>query len=236
MNEVQHCANQHLRRQFGHVLRELGQELLPEDGLIASVFLSTDTHMTLEELHELVRQKHPEIDLSHVNRTMRLLCDLAIAQKLRIKDRAVYEHLHLDNHHDHFVCVRCGCITEFVDPTIEARQEELARLNGFTPLMHKMEIRGICAKCAGNIPATRALATCLVGELVEIVEVLGGRQMKERLGSMGLLRGTKARVLSADGPITLDVRGSRLAIGRQQAAKIIIRHPGENDEQSQDIT
>lgn len=239
MSECRHQANQHLRRQFGRVLRELGQELLAEDGLIAGVFLGNDQHLTAEALHELVKAKNPEIDISHVNRTLRLLCDLAVAQKLRIKDTVVYEHRHIENHHDHLVCVRCGKIVEFTDEEIERRQEDLARRHGFTPLMHKLEIRGVCPGCAAKTPPTRSLAACLVGEVVEVLEILGGRELKGRLGSLGLLRGTRVRVLGVDGPVTLDVRGSRLAVGRQQAAKIIVQHPkgDEGDKgENEDIT
>jgi len=223
MNAAAQQHNRALRAQFGRVVRDLKQELLPEDETIAAAFLGTERHVTEGELHALVND--PAIDLSHVRRTLRMLCDLGIAQPIRLDGQTFYEHLHVDNHHDHLVCVRCGRIVEFLDAGIEARQRDTCQAHGFTPLMHKLEIRGVCRECARALPVTRALSSCLRGEVVEVSEVLGGQGIKHRLLALGLTRGTVVTVVGGDGPVVLDVRGSRLALGRGEAAKVIVRQP-----------
>jgi Fur family ferric uptake transcriptional regulator len=50
-------------------------------------------------------------------------------------------------HHDHLLCVRCGKVEEFVDRTIEERQQELAHKAGFRMTDHCLYIYGICADC-----------------------------------------------------------------------------------------
>jgi Fur family ferric uptake transcriptional regulator len=152
-----------------------------------------------------------------------MLCDLGIAQPIRLDGQVYYEHLHLDNHHDHLVCVRCGSIVEFMDPGIEALQRDACQTQGFTPLMHKLEIRGVCRECAAALPVTRSLSACMRGETVEVAEVLGGHALKHRLLAMGLTRGTAVTLLCGDGPVVLDVRGTRTALGRGEAAKVIVR-------------
>lgn len=214
-------SNRLLRTHFSRVVRDLKQELVPEDETIVDAFLNADRHVTEQELQDLVGD--PAIDLSHVRRALRLLCDLGIAQPIRLDGQVYYEHLHLDNHHDHLVCVRCGSIVEFVDPGIEALQRESCQAFGFTPLMHKLEIRGVCRACAAALPATRSLSVCLRGETVEVVEVLGGQALKHRLQAMGLTRGTVLTVLGGAGPVVLDLRGTRTALGRNEAAKVIVR-------------
>ena len=213
--------NRVLRTHFSRVVRDLKQEIVPEDETIADAFLNADRHVTEVELQGLVGD--PAVDLSHVRRTLRLLCDLGIAQPIRLDGQVYYEHLHLDHHHDHLVCVRCGSIVEFVDPGIEALQRDACQSNGFTPLMHKLEIRGVCRECAAALPVTRSLSACLRGETVEVAEVLGGQALKHRLLAMGLTRGTVVTRLSGDGPVVLDVRGTRTALGRNEAAKVIVR-------------
>lgn len=215
----------YLKSQFLHVLETLDQELLPEDETIASKFLDMDHHVTPEQILESLKPVHPELEPSHIRRTMRMLCDLGIAQQLRLDGRTVYEHLHLDHHHDHLVCVRCGKIIEFVSPEIERKQLETTQQHGFTPLLHKLEIRGVCKDCANQTPPTRSLTSCLSGEEVEIAEILGGRELKRRLTELGLTRGSRVKILRSEGPVTLDIRGSRTAIGRGEAAKIITRIP-----------
>lgn len=231
MSPEESKKDQFLREQFLKVLRELGQELLPEDELIANTFLHSHNHLSAADLHNVLREEHPEISLSHVRRTLRLLKDLGIARQVQLdtEDRVVYEHLHLGSHHDHMVCVLCGKIHEFVSSTIEKEQIEACRKRGFQPLTHSLEIRGICADCLAKFPPTRLLTSCLVGETVQVVEILGGHGIRRRLMDLGLVPGTTVQVLSAAGPLALSVRGSRIAIGRGQARKVIVKRPTEKN-------
>lgn len=57
-----------------------------------------------------------------------------------------------------------------------------------------------------------------------IAEIAGGYGMRRKLADMGLVPGTKIKVLSRNmlGPIILAVRNYRLAIGRGVASKIMV--------------
>lgn len=217
------ARNLFLEKQLQKVLRDLKQELLPEDRLVAGEFVHTEGHVTVEQLRDLLAAKGHDLDISFVRRTMRLLCDLGIAQQIHLDDRLVYEHLHLNQHHDHMVCVCCGAIEEFENNAIEEQQWHACQQAGFKPLMHQLIIRGICAACARKMPRTRLLSSCLPGESVEIYQLVGGDGMTQRLQAMGLVRGSVVRILSADGPLALEVRGSRVALGRQQASRVIVK-------------
>ena len=219
--------NRVLRTQFSRVVRDLRQEVVPEDETVVEAFLNADRHVTESELVELVAD--PAIDISHVRRALRMLCDLGIAQSTRLDGQVYYEHLHLDNHHDHLVCVRCGRIIEFLNQDIETRQRDTCHEHGFTPLMHKLEIRGVCRECAAALPVTRSLSACLRGETVTVAEVLGGHGLKHRLLAMGLTRGTAVTLLSSEGPVVIEVRGARVALGRGEAAKVIVGQPGQGE-------
>ena len=61
------------------------------------------------------------------------------------------------------------------------------------------------------------------GEEAIVEEFLGGRGLCTRLYAMGITPGVKIRVLSIAGPILLEVRGSKLALGRGMASKILVR-------------
>ena len=117
--------NRILREHFAHVVRTLGQELLEEDMVVAEAFLDTDQHVTEQEVLDRVSAR--DLDLGHVRRTLRLLCELGIAERTTLDGSTYYEHLHLDNHHDHLICVRCGRIIEFADAAIEAGQRQIGR-------------------------------------------------------------------------------------------------------------
>jgi Fe2+ transport system protein FeoA len=62
------------------------------------------------------------------------------------------------------------------------------------------------------------------GSKVRLVSVNGGKQMNSRLAAMGLLPGVEVEIVSNSpgDPFILDVRGSRLVLGRGMAHKIYV--------------
>jgi DtxR family Mn-dependent transcriptional regulator len=74
-------------------------------------------------------------------------------------------------------------------------------------------------------PKSVQLVEVKAGAIVKISRVIGGgRGFQERLNAMGLLPGTVLTVMknSGRGPFLVDVKGSRLALGRSMAQKIIV--------------
>jgi len=64
------------------------------------------------------------------------------------------------------------------------------------------------------------------GESAEIISILEGQMVTKRLSDLGLIPGTKIKVLRKTpffGPIEIEVRGSELALGRGIAAKILVK-------------
>jgi len=63
------------------------------------------------------------------------------------------------------------------------------------------------------------------GKKIIIQDIDGGRGIRSKLYSMGLIPGAKLTVLrgNCSGPIMVAVKDSRLAIGRGMAQKIIVR-------------
>ncbi len=225
-----------LRQQFQQALTSMGQIVLPEDLAIVDAVLATDHHCTVDEIHKQVVEQYPDLSVAHVRRTLRLLCDLGIATRMEAGDRVVYEHIHLGEHHDHLICLRCGKIHEFSDDQIEDRQLQQARRLGFHPLFHRLEIRGICAACAGGKTPVKTLADALPGETVCIRELLGGHGFILRLTEMGLTRGTCVEVVQTAGQVVVDVRGSRVGIGRGMAAKILVSVPPNSEQKEHNAT
>lgn len=130
-------------------IREKGLRYTPQREDILKVFLSVEKHLSADELHRLVRKKNPDIGYVTVYRTMKLLEDAGLCNEIDFGDGITrFEHRYGHGHHDHLVCVKCGRYTEAVKPKIEELQEKLAKEKHFTPLRHKLQIFGVCAKCS----------------------------------------------------------------------------------------
>ncbi|NLW71798.1 MAG: hypothetical protein GXY37_02775 [Chloroflexi bacterium] len=69
------------------------------------------------------------------------------------------------------------------------------------------------------------LSMTATGELVQLVNILGGEEIKRRLAALGLTPGIKLCVVqNAGGPLLISVRDSRIALGRGVAHKIMVCH------------
>jgi len=129
-----------------HLARQ-GLRLTTQRRVIGEVFFDGGKHLSLEEIHELAREKKASIGYATVYRTMRLLVEGGLATENKFGESQTRYEPDLDGeHHDHLVCVVCGDIQEFEDDVIEARQAEVASSRGFTILTHRLEIYGRCSK------------------------------------------------------------------------------------------
>lgn len=118
---------------------------------ILGVFLRAKKHLTVEELHQLVKKTNPSIGLTTVYRTMKLFCDCNLARANYFQEGLVrYEQQYKTAHHDHMICLNCGETIEFVNQQIEKLQEKVAHQYGFHMTDHRMEIFGLCSKCERN--------------------------------------------------------------------------------------
>jgi Fur family ferric uptake transcriptional regulator len=110
----------------------------------------------VEDLLKIVRRRHPEVGRTTIYRTLKLFKEAGLASELLLGGEARFEPTWNRDHHDHFVCVSCGEITEFQSPQIERIQDEIASGLGFTIEGHRHHIFGRCRKCAARArPAAR---------------------------------------------------------------------------------
>jgi len=80
------------------------------------------------------------------------------------------------------------------------------------------------SRSADSIPPM-PLVMAGAGEWVRVAGVAGGCGAVERLAELGLLVGTAVQVVrpSTGGPVLIELRGSRLALGYGLAAKVIVQ-------------
>jgi Fur family ferric uptake transcriptional regulator len=143
-----------------HHIDRRGLKLTRQRRLIAEVFFDAGGHVAADQVWDRVRHTDPNVSLATVYRTMKLLTECGLAAPHRFDGTSVrYEPAaEEEEHHDHLICVKCGRIVEFVNESIEALQERVAREAGFVVHHHRMELYGECAGCRTRAEA-QGLAT-----------------------------------------------------------------------------
>lgn len=107
-------------------------------------------HVNAEDVYRTLLDSGESIGLATVYRVLTQFeqAGLVIRHNFDGGGSAVFE-LAAGEHHDHLVCVRCNRVTEFVDETIEQRQQAIAAERGFSMTDHSLIIYGVCTDCQG---------------------------------------------------------------------------------------
>jgi Fur family transcriptional regulator, ferric uptake regulator len=129
-------------------LKKAGLKItLPRRKVLEIMEKSLKHHLSAEDIYRVLLESDEEIGLATVYRVLTQFEEAGLVVRHHFEGgQSVFE---LDHgvHHDHLVCVKCSRVEEFVDDIIEARQEEIAKLAGYTITDHSLNIYGICKKC-----------------------------------------------------------------------------------------
>jgi Fur family ferric uptake transcriptional regulator len=134
---------------FKEFLAARGLTFTRERARILDKIFSTHKHFEADDLLMEMHARGPRVSKSTIYRTLALLVESGLLRRVITGEKhAHYEHVFGHEHHDHMTCTRCGEIVEFVDPDIERLQDKICEEKGFRPEGHRLQIIGLCAKCA----------------------------------------------------------------------------------------
>ncbi|MEW6067339.1 MAG: Fur family transcriptional regulator [Nitrospirota bacterium] len=133
---------------FSTFLKDKGQKLTKERAAILQNVLSYRGHFDPETLYLKVKKTGMKASRASVYRTLNLLCECGIIEKVKKTEHGtIYESVHGNEHHDHMSCIGCGHVIEFYSKDLERLQEEICKKQEFQGTSHNLEIRGFCKNC-----------------------------------------------------------------------------------------
>ncbi len=149
------------REEFRQLLKEKGLKVTNQRLRVLEAIASCpEEHLTAEEIFELVKVDYPEIGLATVYRTIQLLNELHLIDRINFDDGFVrYEMGSAPNHgqkhhHHHLICKKCGKVISFRDDLLEELEEKIAETTGFSVVNHEVKLYGYCKECkefGGNL-------------------------------------------------------------------------------------
>ena len=133
-------------------LSERQHKMTPQRQIVLQIFLDhPGEHLSAEDVHDILRTEKAEIGLATVYRTLELLSDLCILQKMEFGDGCSrYEVNDTDptrHHHHHLICTKCGKVEEFDEDLLESLEADIERKTGFRTLDHQVKFFGVCKAC-----------------------------------------------------------------------------------------
>ena len=138
---------EHLNR-FKLALRAESLRMTSQRLAVLEDILASEGHRECDDIFLSLREKGIPVSRATIYRTLDILEQVGFVRKLDIGDgRFRYENKLAQSHHDHFICLECGRIIEFVDRGIERLQENLSREHDFQLVRHIHLLFGICQEC-----------------------------------------------------------------------------------------
>ena len=145
------------REEFKQLLKRKGLKVTNQRLLVLEAIASCpEEHLTAEEIYELVKLSYPEIGLATVYRTIQLLNELHLIDRINFDDGFVrYEmgsaHGHgQKHHHHHLICMKCGRVISFQDDLLEELEAKITATAGFRIVDHEVKLYGYCVECGGD--------------------------------------------------------------------------------------
>ena len=138
---------------FKKMLKEKGLKLTGQRLLVLETMAEhPGEHLTAEEIFDLARRNYPEIGLATIYRTLQVLVELNVVDKISFDDGfARYELIEeLDSerhHHHHAICIECNTVISREEDLLEALEQELMENLGFAVTDHEVKLYGYCKEC-----------------------------------------------------------------------------------------
>ncbi|MDF2607554.1 MAG: transcriptional repressor [Bacillales bacterium] len=107
-------------------------------------------HLSAEDVYLLVKEKAPEIGLATVYRTLELLTELKVVDKINFGDGVSRYDLRKegDNHfHHHLVCIQCGSVQEIEEDLLDDVETIVEDRFNFKVKDHRLTFHGVCNIC-----------------------------------------------------------------------------------------
>ncbi len=132
---------------IGRKLSKLGYRLTPQRLMILKAVEEAADHISAEEIHDQVRARYPQMNISTVYRTLELIKELGLVTETDFGDGRVRYHCMGKGHHHHLVCQECGAIIDLDESVLSSLKDTLLREYRFVADLRHLAIFGCCLNC-----------------------------------------------------------------------------------------
>lgn len=203
------------RGELHDTLHETGHRLTGQRQLLLEVLQEHGGHLDARELYRLAHERDPQLNLSTVYRTLRLLRDLGFVDERHLGEEHHHYELKTGTHY-HLICSTCGAVVEFTSPLIEALKTAIGREHDYTIAEMEVDVLGTCPACRAAAAQSSARVEQRMSPRDRVMGILRRSPRQEdgedHASLRGLTTGRSGRVAALRGGHALVARLAALGL------------------------
>lgn len=135
------------------LLREKGLKVTSQRLMVLNILSAHgDEHLTVEEIYDLAKEESPEIGLATIYRTVQVLLELHVIEKVTFDDGFARYELNGEetgsgHRHHHAICTQCGKVYSLETDLLDTLEKQVFESLGFDVTDHEVKLYGLCSAC-----------------------------------------------------------------------------------------
>ncbi len=114
--------------------------------LILDTIKDKKTHLTANEVYNLVREKQDNISLGTVYRNLNSLVEYGLIKKIEIPNDSDYFDFNICDH-SHMYCSKCGKVFDIDNKSIDGIKESIEKYYSYKIESYNIVLQGLCEDC-----------------------------------------------------------------------------------------
>ncbi len=107
---------------------------------------ATESHPSADWIYERLKKDFKNLSMGTVYRNLGILIDQGFVRKIDFGSTFDRFDANVTRHY-HFVCEKCGAISDVEMPFDDALNRKAGRVGNFEVRSHRIEFFGVCGKC-----------------------------------------------------------------------------------------
>ncbi len=147
------------------LLREKGLKVTSQRLMVLNILSAHgDEHLTVEEIYDLAKEESPEIGLATIYRTVQVLLELHVIEKVTFDDGFARYELNGEetgsgHRHHHAICTQCGKVYSLETDLLDTLEKQVFESLGFEVTDHEVKLYGLCSACRRKAQNAREVKT-----------------------------------------------------------------------------
>lgn len=135
------------------LLREKGLKVTSQRLMVLNILSAHgDEQLTVEEIYDLAKEESPEIGLATIYRTVQVLLELHVIEKVTFDDGFARYELNGEetgsgHRHHHAICTQCGKVYSLETDLLDTLEKQVFESLGFEVTDHEVKLYGLCSAC-----------------------------------------------------------------------------------------